>query len=267
MSRFAIAATSFLVVALALAGAYFGARFGGIHVDLPVFVAVAAGLAASASFALLMVSIFARPAAARAYAPTRLNEDPVWRFIVPFKEAGTMQLMVRPGLPVEILLMRAERVFKNPTEHAERKIVLTLKKAKKGGEPFNPVVLKQLFETLKPFANSEHVILLNEHDEFMGYIPWASAVKEFTGDNAESKIVKNIVEVLDDPSKSVRLRMLGGMATQDAISDKETIYEAAKKTWFDDPMHGLVIYHGERNRKLIGIIARNSVLQLVATGA
>jgi hypothetical protein len=28
-----------------------------------------------------------------------------------------------------------------------------------------------------------------------------------------------------------------------------------------------VIYHGERNRKLVGIIARNSVLQLVATGA
>jgi hypothetical protein len=267
MNRIALAITVVVAVAAALAGAYVGAPYAGYKMDLPVLVAVAAVLAAGCSVAGLMLLVVAKPTGGRAYASTRLSEDPVWRFIVPFKEPGALPVVARAGFPAEIVLMRNERIFKNPAENADRKIVLTIKKSKKGGEIFNPVVLKQLFETLKPFTKSEHVLLVNEHDEFLGYIPWASAVKEFTGDNSESKIVKNIVDVLDDPAKSTRLRMLGGMATPDLISDKGTIYEAARKTWDDDPMHGLVVYHGARNRKLIGVIARNSVLQLVSTGA
>jgi hypothetical protein len=267
MNKIAVAVLSVAVVVLLLPGVWFAARAAGHPIDLSVMAVMAALLAAACSAALVAVTVFGRPVGGHSYQATRLNEDPVWRFIVPFKEPAMLPVLARPGVPVDILLVRNERVFKNPVENAGRKILLTIKKAKKGGPVFNPVYLKQLFETLKGFTKSEHVILLNEHDEFMGYIPWANAVKEFTGDNAESKIAKNIVEVLDDPSKSTRLRALGGMATQDLISDADTIHEAAKKTWNDDPMHGLVVYHANRNRKLVGIIARNAVLQLVSTGA
>jgi hypothetical protein len=267
MSKIAVAVLSVLAVVLLLPGTWFGARALGHPLDLSVMAAMAAVLAAACSAALVAVTIFGRPIASHAYQATRLNEDPVWRFIVPFKEPAALPVLARPGLPADILLVRNERIFKHPVENAGRKIVMTIKKAKKGGPVFNPVILKELFETLKGFTKSEHVILVNEHDEFVGYIPWANAVKDFTGDNAETKIVKSIVEVLDDPSKSPRLRAMGGMATADLISDSDTIHDAAKKTWHDDPLHGLVVYHANRNRKLVGVIARNAVLQLVSTGA
>ncbi len=249
------------------AGAWFAAPYAGLQRDASLIAAIMAFVAAAISAFSVINVHFRRQPGGHAYQATRLNEDPVWRFIVPFKDAATLPVLARPGLPVEILLIRNERVFNNPQDHPDRKIMVTIKKSKKGGPVFNPVIVKQLFDKLKDFKKSEHVILVNEHDEFMGYIPWANAVKDFTGDNAESKIVKNIVEVLDDPSKSTRLRAMGGMATQDLISDGDTIHDAAKKTWNDDPMHGLVVYHANRNRKLVGVIARNAVLQLVSTGA
>ena len=267
MRRVAIAAGVGVVAGLLVAGIYFGAPLAGFRIDVSVLVALAAILAFASSVAAFTLSALARPIGGRAHASTRMTESPVWQFVTPFKEPGAIALVVRPGIPVEHLLMRYQGIFDKPAENAERKFLISIKKAKKGFEPFNPVVLKALFEKLKPFTKSEHVLLLNEHDEFMGYIPWANAIKEFTGDNAETKIGKNIVEVLDDPAKSIRLRAVGGMATQDSISDTASIHDAAKKTWYDDPMHGLVVYHGDRNRKLVGVIARNSVLQLVSTGA
>lgn len=267
MRRVAIAAGVGVIAGLLVAGVYFGAPLVGFHFDVSVLVALAAILAFASSVAAFTLSALGRPVGGRAHASTRMTESPVWEFITPFKERGVIALVVRPGMAVEHVLMRHQSVFDNPGANADRKFLVTLKKTKKGLEPFNPVVLKALFEKLKPFSKSEHVLLLNEHDEFMGYIPWEKAIKEFTGDNAETKINKNIVEVLDDPSKSTRLRTIGGMATQDSISDTASIHEAAKKTWYDDPMHGLVVYHGDRNRKLVGVIARNSVLQLVSTGA
>ena len=46
-----------------------------------------------------------------------------------------------------------------------------------------------------------------------------------------------------------------------------TIHEAAQMTWFHDPLHGLVVYSGKRNRKPIGVINKNDLLQLISTGA
>src|SRR6185312_4820728 len=194
MNRVALAIASFLAVAGVLAGAYFAAPYAGFRVDLSMIVAAAAMLAAACSVAVLALVLTGRQSGGRAYASTKLREDPVWQFISPFKGEGAIQLLARPGLPVDVMVMRHERVLGRPSDHPDQKIVLTIKKAKRGGEMFNPVVLKALFEKLKPFAKSEHVILVNEHDEFMGYVPWANAIKEFTGDNAETKIGKNIVE-------------------------------------------------------------------------
>ena len=231
-------------------------------------VAIAANKAIGSYVAGFTLLAFSRQAGGRAHASTKLNELPVSQFVAPFKEAGAIQILAQPGIPVEVTLMRHSRVFENPAEHSEQgRSSLTIKKASKGGDVFNPVVLKELFEKLKPFTNSRHILLVNEHGEFMGYLPWSRAIKDFTGENAETKIRKSIVDVLDDPAKSASLRAMDGMATDDIISDGATIHDAAKMTWFDDPLHGLVVYRGKRNRKPIGVINKNDLLQLISTGA
>jgi len=267
MQKVAMAAGAGVAAGLVVGGTYFGAPYAGLHVDLSLLVAIAAILAFGSSVAVFTLLAFSRQVGGRAHASTRLNELPVSQFVAPFKEAGAIQILAQPGIPVDVTLMRHGRVFESPAEHADRKITLTIKKAKKGGEVFNPVVLKELFERLKPFTTSRHILLVNEHGEFMGYIPWTRAIKDFTGENAETKIRKSIVDVLDDPAKSTSLRAMDGMATDDIISDGATIHDAAKMTWFDDPLHGLVVYHGKRNRKPIGVINKNDLLQLISTGA
>ena len=119
------------------------------------------------------------------------------------------------------MLIRYSRIFDNPDANRDRKVVLAIKKGKRPTDVYNPVVLRDLFEKLKPFDKSEHVVLLNEHDEFVGYIPFAAAVKDFTGDQAETKIRNAVINVLADPSdkKSIKtLRAMGGMAVDDYIS-------------------------------------------------
>jgi hypothetical protein len=262
MNRIAVA--SGLAAALVLAGAYFGAPYAGLHLQAPL-IAIAACLAAGYAVAGLIHMGFARPAFGKAYASSRLNEEPVVRFVVPFKEPGTVAVLAQPGISLDVMLLRNGSMFKEPEKHAGKKVFLTIKKSKK--EVFNPVVLRSLFEAIKPFDKSEHMLLVNEHDEVVGYIPWVRAAKEFVGENAETKIRKYILDVLDDPAKSIELRKLDGMGADDIISDTATIHEAARMTWFHDPLHGLVVYSGRRNRKPIGIINKNALLQLIATGA
>jgi hypothetical protein len=262
MNRIAVA--SGLAAALVLTAVYFIAPLAGMNLQAQL-VAVAACLAAGYAVAGLIHLGFNKPGLGRAYASSRLNEEPVVHFIVPFREPGTVPLVALPNVTLDIMLVRHGSMFKEPEKHQDKKVFLTIKKSKK--EVFNPVVLRSLFEAIKPFDKSEHVLLVNEHDEVVGYIPWARASKEFVGDSAETKIRKYILDVLDDPGKSVELRKLDGMGAEDIISDTATIHEAARMTWFHDPLHGLVVYSGKRNRKPIGIINKNALLQLIATGA
>jgi len=253
-----------LAAAVLLTAVYFAAPLAGIDVRAPL-VAIAACLAAGYAIAGLIHLSFHNPALGKAYASSRLNEEPVVRFVLPFREPGTVAVLALPNLTLDVMLLRNGSMFKEPGKHTDKKVFLTIKKAKK--EVFNPVVLRSLFEAIKPFEKSEHVLLVNEHDEVVGYIPWARAAREFVGENAETKIRKYILDVLDDPAKSVELRKLDGMGADDIISDSATIHEAARMTWFHDPLHGLVVYSGKRNRKPIGVINKNALLQLIATGA
>jgi hypothetical protein len=262
MNRIAVA--SGLAAALVLAAVYFGAPYAGLHLQAPL-VAIAACIAAGYAVAGLIHLGFNKPPLGRAYSSSRLNEDPVAHFILPFKEPGTVAVLAQPNVTLDVMLLRNGSMFREPEKHADKKVFLTIKKSKK--EVFNPVVLRSLFEAIKPFGKSEHVLLVNEHDEVVGYIPWARASKELVGENAETKIRKYILDMLDDPAKSAELRKLDGMGAEDIISDTATIHEAAQMTWFHDPLHGLVVYSGKRNRKPIGVINKNALLQLIATGA
>jgi hypothetical protein len=268
MNKVVIAAIVGAAACLAVAAVYFGAPYAGVRLSPAGVVAVAAVLAFGVSVAAFTLLALNRTPAGRAYASTKLNEDPVQRFVALFKEPGTIRIVAVPGIPADIMLMRYGRVFEHPDQYTDKKVFLTIKKAKR--EVFNPVVLRALFEKLKPFVKSEHVLLVNEYGEYIGAIPFARAVKEFTGENAETKISKSIVSVLANPESKdsiAALRALNGMGVNDFISDHADIHEAAKMTWDDQPLHGLVVYSGKRNRKPIGVIDRNAILQLVATGA
>jgi hypothetical protein len=264
---------------LLLVAVYLFAPRLGLRVDAFALLAMAAFLAAGLSASALIFQILHRPDAGPVYVPSRLTQDPVAQFVSPFRAAGTIPVLARPGIPPGILLMRYSRIVDNPDANRDRKFILVIKKSKRPLDVFNPVLLRELFDKLKPFDKSEHVLLLNEHDEFVGYIPWAQAMKDFTGDQAETKLRNAVINVLADPKdkKSVKtLRAMGGMAVDDCISDGGTIRDAAQKVWGEpyggkpvdgDPLNGLVLYADKRTRKPIGVLTEKGLLQLVATGA
>jgi hypothetical protein len=279
----AIALAGGLGLALVLVGGSFAAFGLGLRLDPLLVLAVAVALAVASVAAVLIYLVLNRPNAGPVYIPAKLTEDPVAQFVSPFMEKGAIEIVAQPYLPLDRMLMRHSSMFEKPEEHRECKVLLTLQKVpqKKGREEavFNPVTLRNLFDKLKPFDKSEHVLLIDEKDQFIGYIPWQSAIKDFTGENAETKIRNAIVNVLANPqdAKSVKaLRAMNGMAADDCISDTATIRDAARLMWGavigekpleEPPVNGLVLYHGKKITKLVGVLTKKSLLQLVATGA
>ena len=275
MRRVAIAAGVGVIAGLLVAIVYFGAPFAGFRIDVSVLVALAAILAFASSIAAFTLSALDNtPAVATGgRGSTRLDQDPVKHFVDLFRDPGTIQILAVPGMPVNVLAMRLGRLLTDPEAQGGKRILLKIKKAKKGGDIFNPVHLKELFVMLKPFESNAHILLANEYDEFLGYIPGAKAMKEFTGANAETKIRENIIDILAKPSDSSRLRALDGMGADDFVSDKATIHEAAKIASSDldtsgkPVLHGVVICAGKRNRKPIGVIGKGDIVQLITWGA
>lgn len=276
-------------IAIALAGgsvlvllplcAYLAALRLGWHLDILTMLAFAGFLAAGLSASAFLYQVLSKPNAGPVYVPSPLTAEPVNRFVSLFDAPNTIPILARPNIPAPLLLQRYGRIFEHPENHSERKVLLKIKKSKRPEDVFNPVQLRDLFDKIKPFAKSEHMLLLNEHDEFIGYIPFATAIKDFTGDQAETKIRNAVVNVLANPTneKSINaLRTMGGMAVDDFISEQATIRDAAKMVWGEPyggkplnglPPNGVVLYGGKRNRKPIGVLTEKGLLQLVATGA
>ena len=268
---------------LVVAGVLFLAPRLGLRVDPLVAMVAMLCLGVGLSAAVLIYLMLDKPAASPVYVPTRLTEDPVAHFVSPLFAPGVIPILARPGVPVDVMLMKYARLFEKPEASRDRKILLTIQKGKASSKraevSLNPVVLRDLFEKLKPFDRSEHVLLVDERFRFAGYIPWAAAMKDFTGDNAETKIRNAVINVLANPSdkKAAKaLRGMGGMAQDDCISDKLTIRDAAKQTWGtpmgekssdDETVNGLIVYKGKDITKPVGVLTKKGLLQLVATGA
>lgn len=279
----AIALAGGVGLALVMVGGPFAALGLGLRLDPLILLAAAVALAVALVAAVLIFLLLDRPQAGPVYVPSKLTEDPVVHFVSPFMADGVIALLAQPNVPLDRILMRHNSVFEKPEEQRDRKIFLTLQKVpqKKGKEAavFNPVRLRELFEKLKLFDKSEHVLLLDEKDQFIGYIPWANAIKDFTGENGETKISNAVIAVFADPQdkKSVKaLRAMNGMAADDCISDNATIRDAARLMWGpvpgekpteEPPVNGLVLYHGKKHTRLVGVLTKKSLLQLVATGA
>ncbi|MEI9993894.1 MAG: hypothetical protein WDM91_04810 [Rhizomicrobium sp.] len=263
MKRIAIAAAVGIATVVLLAAAYFLPPYLGWHVDPSKVVAASAILATGASLAaFLLVAMGRPPVVARVAEASPLDKDPVKQFVALFREPEPLTITAMPGQSVGEMTVRLGDLLKNPEKNAAKPILLTIKDSKK--DVFNPVRLKELFEKLKPFTGFQHILLLNDKGDFIGYLPAETAKKDFTGENAETKIAKFIVDILAHPDKSDTLRSMKGAGQDDTIAETADIRDATKKMWANDKVQGLVVY---RRLKPVGVIDKQSILALTTYGA
>ncbi|HTW35851.1 MAG TPA: hypothetical protein VMD53_14630 [Rhizomicrobium sp.] len=163
------------------------------------------------------------------------------------KSDGAVQLSIRCDTVVDDL-----DIVKNPANYLDKDVVVTIKEAKDGNKTFNPVTLKRIFLALKQQPNFVHLILVDKHNEFVGYIPSLRVKNDFTGDDAEVLIARHIVDVFADHANSANLRAINGLAATDTISDEDHLSRAL------DKMQGgflrLVVLKGGYHRKPVGLL-------------
>ncbi len=261
MSKIAVIAMGALLAVLAPLAVYFAApRLGG-HVDSNLVVLLAGALAFGASTAALLVVALNRPATARPYQRTKLNEMPVTQKISLFADADKISITARPEQSVGEILVRYGDTFKTPPDKIEKKIVLTLKGSKKA--EFNPVVLRQLFATLAPFK-LEHVVLMQDGETFVGYIPGKRAAADFSGANAETKIADSVIKVLANPAETKALKAMTGATMDDVVADTDNIRQAVIKFNADETVQELIVH---KHLKPVGVITKSDLLTLASTEA
>ncbi len=270
MRKIAISAIVGIAAAAIVAGAYLAARYAGLALSPELLMGVAATLAFGASTAGFTLMAMSKPAEKKKLTrSTPLSDLPAREFVQALCEDKAVQIVMRPDSLAETL-----DIVKHPLSYLDRPVLVTIKKSK-DTRVFNPIVLKQLFIALKPFRDFRHILLINEHDEFVGYIPAGRARgglndaddnESFTGSNAETLISEYIVEVLRDPTVSTRLRKIGGLAMEDWISDDQTVADAAKRAW-GGYVRGLVICKDRRKRKPYGVVFAEDLFKLAAYGA
>ncbi|MDE3115149.1 MAG: hypothetical protein KGL26_06060 [Pseudomonadota bacterium] len=261
MRKIALSAIAGVIAAALVSGAYFGARYAGLAVSPELLMGVAATLAFGASTAGFMLMAMSKTGEKKKVTrSTPLSDLPAKEFVQALCEDKAVQIVMRPDSLAETL-----DVVKHSSSYLDRPVLVTIKKSK-DTRVFNPIVLKQLFAALKPFPGFLHILLTNEHDEFVGYIPAWRARTDFTGANAETKIREYIVDVLADPSTSTKLRDIGGLAMEDWISDGDTVAAAARKT-SEGLLRGLVICKSGRKRKPYGVIFTEELYKLAVYGA
>jgi hypothetical protein len=260
MGKVAISAA----VGIAVAGVLLAGVYLGIQLPPALLMSVAAALSVGAATAVLTRYALDRPKEkpqGSELLGKRLRD--VKELVAAFpKGSGAVQLSIRPDSVIEEI-----DVVKNPASYGDKDIVVTIKDSGKGNAPsavFNPVTLKKLFVALKNRANFLYVILIDKHDEFVGYIPGFQARTEFAGGNAEVQIVKYIIDVLNDHTKSANLRQISGLSNTDLISDEAKLSEARAK--MEGGFTRLVVLKGGRHRKPIGLLHAEQLLAVTKPG-
>jgi hypothetical protein len=243
---------------LLLGGAYAGALYAGIPVKPEWVMAGAAALAFAGAVSVFALVAMDPPTSRTARAALVLNEDPAKEYIYYFRGPETLQIHARPEMSAGEMLVRFGDAFKEQPEKMTKAIVVTLKGSPK--KPFATTTLQQLFAVLKPY-NLEHVLMMNEKDEFLGYVPGKRAAKEFAGDKAMENIDKFIVKVLTNPSDCGVVRELGGATHDDTIDERENAMNAQAKIWANEKIAGLIVH---QRLKPVGYIAKVDVLRINA---
>ena len=259
MNKTAISIAIGFTAGLALAAAYIGAPYAGFTFAPAQVMVAAAVILFGSAVALLTMSALAKPEKKKPRSSKRLSDLGVDDYSH-FPTTG-LRIVLRPDSVIEEL-----DVVRNPSSYTDKSVFLIIKKSS-GKSVFNPVILKRLFERLSGFANFAHVLLVNEHDEYVGYIPAGYVRRELlSAEDTESLIVKYIVNVLASPRGSDVLRQISGqisgLSVDECISDNETVSTALKKVT-EGLFRGLVVFKDTRNRKPIGVIWSEDLIKLV----
>jgi hypothetical protein len=239
-------------------GAYFALLHAGIQIRPELLIGGAAALVFAGAVAVFSLVAMDRPAFRSNVTPLLLSEDPATQYVFFFKRPDAIQITAKADASVGEMLVRFGDAFKAAPEAMKKSVVLTIKGGPK--KPFATITLQQLFGTLKPFS-LDHVILTNDKDELIGYIPGKRAAAEFTSDKAVANIDKYIVQVLTDPEKCAVLRELGGVTRDDTIGADEDSLHAQAKIWANEKANGLILH---RHLKPVGFISKMDVLRLNA---
>ncbi|MDE1985305.1 MAG: hypothetical protein KGJ28_02095 [Alphaproteobacteria bacterium] len=238
---------------LVLGGAYVAAPYAGVSLTPASVMVAAAVVVFGSSIALLTFGALAKPEKKKEPATRRLSDLGKEDF-AHFPTSGA-RIVLRPDSVIEEL-----DVVRNPASYTKKDIFVTIKKSS-GKAVFNPVLIKRLFVALKDFENFVHILLVNEHDEYVGYMPAAYARSRLVGNGAETLIVKYISDVLANPrEKSIDLREINGLSIDEKIFDSDTISAALKKT-SEGLFRGFAVFKDKRNRKPIGVIYESDLIK------
>ena len=263
---------------LLLAAAYYGAPYAGFQIT-PASLTLVAAVAAFCAAMSLVTLVMLPKAKKRKIEGIRICDLPREAY-ERFPTDGPRP-MVRPDtLPKDIGAIRDN----DTTKYANKNIFVTLKKGK---GVFNPNVLKQIFAGLKGYANFVHVLLVNEHDEYIGYLPAMYARSYMIGDTGELLIARYITDVLENPNLPNLREISGtmpdpggaapqingkgvgdgylvkkciGLSQRECISDSRSVAEAIERVT-KDHVRGLVVFRGDRNRKPIGVLWDEDLLR------
>lgn len=255
-SKGVVSAASGLAAGLLMIAAYFGAPYAGLHLTPATLTLAAAVAAFGASVALLTLTALHAPVdkkPAQSRKLRDLDDKAFARF-----PGGGVRLVLKPDSVIEEF-----DIVRNASaaeRYAKKDIFLVIKKSN-AKMPFNPLIIKKLFHALRLFEGFVHIVLVNEHDEYVGYMPAAYARLYLAGDNAESQIVKYIVNVLANPDSGTVLRDIRGLSKHDVIFDHNTVRDAQKKVT-EDHLYGLVVFKDKRIRKPLGVIYEEDLVKL-----
>lgn len=247
------AAISALIGMAVAGGAMAAAYYPPAHISLPMMMAAAAALTTGAAAAVITRAALDKPADhARQGDLGNKRLKSVTGLIDKFPTAGgALQLSIRPDTRIDSL-----DVVKHPAQYAGKDIVVSLRAS--SSSTFNPVELKKLFIALRDQLGFVHLLLLDKHDEFVGYIPGFYAKREFTGPGAEAQIAKYVVDVFADSANSANLRLIDGASRVDTISDNDKVSDAVERV--TGGFRTLVVLHDGLHRKPIGLVSFNGLM-------
>ena len=247
MNKGVIAALVGLGAGLLLAGAYVGAPYAGLSIPPTVVMVFVAVFVFASTVTLLTHAVLFTPEK-KGLRPWRRICDLGPKEYLRFPRRG-LRLVLKPDSVID-----EWDIMRHSDRYMDSDILLTIKKGKKNQDIFNPLVIRRLFKQLQSHGGFMHVLLANEHDEHVGYIPAFSARTRMTSDDADSRISKYIIDVLADPTlHSIDLREIGGLSVDETVSDTETVAEALQRL-SEGLFRGFVVFKDKRNRKPIGVI-------------
>lgn len=235
---------------LLMMAVYVGAPRLGVQVS-PTAITLAAAVAAfCASISLLTLTALSKPEVKKVPSQRRLSDLKDGDYL---RFPRQLRIVLKPDTVIDEL-----DIMRRTDTYRDRDVILVLKKGK---GVFNPVIVKKLILQLKDFQNFLHILLVDEHDEYVGYIPAFWARKEMVGGSGETLIVKYIIDVLASPyGQSIYLRDIGGLSIEDSIFDHETVAAALQRV--SGGFRGFVVCKHKSLRRPSGVIYEEDLVRL-----